>query len=58
MVYGWRTTKTETGYRWQVYRFEYQKGETVLVQGTRPTREQAMGRAKKHVIFYRRQRAA
>jgi hypothetical protein len=58
MIYGWRTTKTEIGFKWTVYGFEYGKGEINLQTGTRATRAQAEGIAKKWALYYRRSKAA
>lgn len=54
MTHGWNTTKTEAGYRWQVSRFEYGAGATILQSGVCTTRAKAMGRAKAWALYYRR----
>lgn len=53
-TYGWRTTKTPEGHKWEVHAFTYGKGEKVLHSGLEDTRAKAVTRAKKHVMPYRR----
>jgi len=54
MVYGWRTEKTATGYVWQIYSVGYQIPLTVIRSGACATRAQAMARAKRNVMPFRR----
>lgn len=59
MAYGFTTTKNENGFAWAITRTEWneeiQKGVTTIVKsGIRATRAQAMGAAKKWVLFFRR----
>jgi hypothetical protein len=53
-TYGWRTTKTPEGHKWNVHSFTYGQGEKVLHSGIEDTRAKAVARAKKHVMPYRR----
>jgi hypothetical protein len=53
-VTGWRTTKTTSGYMAEVYTYEANGARAVLKYTTFPTRAQAMGYAKKWVLYFRR----
>ena len=63
MSYGWNTKKEDNGtYTWTVtetiWHDDLQCAETQTLQaGVCRTRAQAMGRAKKWVVYYRRQAA-
>lgn len=58
MIYGWRTTKTENGYKARVYSFAHGVGEKALKTATFPTRAKATGYARRWVLYLRRKRAA
>lgn len=60
--YGWNTTKTANGYRWDVTENFSRTtpnadgryvDTTIKASGNAATRAQAMGAAKRHVLFYR-----
>jgi hypothetical protein len=53
-VYTWRTTKTETGYRWQVIAIEHAQPIQLVEQGDCSTRAKASLRARRAVMPYRR----
>lgn len=54
MTYGWNTHKTATGYRWEVTKFVYGEGTTVVFSGECDTRAKAVRQAKRHVLPLRR----
>ena len=54
MTYGWNTTKTNIGYRWTVYSFQYGVGQQHIASGVCATRAQAVARAKRVVLPLRR----
>jgi hypothetical protein len=59
MAHGFNTTQTANGFNWSVTRIEWSEElgrsiTTVLKAGTKPTRAQATGAAKKWVLFFRR----
>lgn len=54
--YGWQTTKTDRGFSWTVHSVSYGAPTVVHQSGVCRTRAQAMGRAKKWVLYYRRTR--
>ena len=55
MAHGWNTKKVEGGVEWNVYSVEYNQPVTIIQSGTRKTRAQAAGMAKKLVRYYRAQ---
>lgn len=59
MTHGFTTTKTASGFAWTitetVWSDHLARAVTTIVQsGVRPTRAQAMGAAKRWVLFFRR----
>ncbi|NDB68874.1 MAG: hypothetical protein EB015_12875 [Methylocystaceae bacterium] len=54
--YTWSTTKTSTGFAWRVCRFDRADIRKLIVlrEGVCATRAQAMGQAKRIVLFYRK----
>lgn len=63
MAYGWNTKKTEAGFAWAVTATTWSEEagraiSTTLVSGTAPTRARAAAQAKRHVLTYRRGKAA
>jgi len=56
-VIGWTTKKEGNGFKAIVRRVAYQQPTEILFTGTRPTRAQAVGLAKKAVRYYKAQAA-
>lgn len=59
MTHGWTTTKTATGFKWEVTRTEWDAAlgksiTTSLRDGVLPTRARAMSIAKKWALYFRR----
>jgi hypothetical protein len=59
MAHGFNTTKTADGYSWTITATEWSDDlgkaiTTVVKSGTKATRAQALGAAKKWVLFFRR----
>lgn len=55
MIFSWNTHKLSAGqYAWSVYSYEYGVGQINRKAGMCPTRAQAIGRAKKWVLYFKR----
>lgn len=59
MTYGFNTTKNGNSYNWTITRTEWiaeldRAVTTIVKAGTKATRAQALGAAKKWVLFFRR----
>lgn len=54
-VITWNTTKTNAGFGYRVYSFGYQIPEVTLKTGVRPTRAQAVLRAKRWTRWFKSQ---
>jgi hypothetical protein len=59
MAYGFHTTKTESGFAWAIVRTEWSDAlghsvTTTVKNGVRATRAQALGSAKRWVLFFRK----
>jgi hypothetical protein len=54
MVYGWQTTKTQSGYVWSVYKFAYQVPTVTIKSGTLSSRSKAVAAAKKWMVYLKK----
>ena len=54
MVYGWQTTKTQSGYVWYVYKFAYQVPTVTIKSGTLSSRSKAVAAAKKWMVYLKK----
>jgi hypothetical protein len=54
MVYGWKTTKTQSGYVWSVYKFAYQVSTVTIKSGTLSSRSKAVAAAKKWMVYLKK----